>query len=196
MNKTLSIKDGELYNYRGDKIIDRNGHGIMPPVGTIVAIHPDANIISLIDLSHWAFCDGTNGTPDLTNDIFLVGNNIDVNGGSNDGHYHDVTTNNKSTFNVPSISDSSVKNDVSNFLKNHTHSKTDTKTSTNSGHKSGGKATMAGSLANRNHVLPDDVSHIHPFTILGNTVGGVINGSDSLTNMPNYYKVLYYMRIL
>jgi len=100
--ETAKIKDA---NITYEKLADELKH-ILPPVGTIVPIHPDVKTAYLPDSTYWALCDGAtllptgyfntgndSYVPDLTDERLLAGSTAYGIGGDNDSfaHTHDFT---------------------------------------------------------------------------------------------------------
>jgi hypothetical protein len=135
------------------------------PVGGIIMF---SGTISSLD-SAWAICDGTNGTPDLT-DTFVMGtatqSEIGDTGGSADAivvdHTHTAST---------------------NSAGNHRHSIT-----SGSGSSGGGNAADTSSSG---ATVYTGYAGAHSHTVTVNSTGS----SGTNANLPPYYKLAYIMRV-
>ena len=159
------------------------------PIGGIIMF---SGTISSLDAA-WAICDGTNGTPNLT-DTFVMGtatqSEIGDTGGSADAivvnHTHSASTNSAGNHSHTGSTSSAG---------NHRHSAT-----SGSGTSSGGRAadtSNSGATIYTNYAG----AHTHSFTT--NSTGShshtvTVNGAGSSgtnANLPPYYKLAYIMRV-
>ena len=159
------------------------------PVGGIIMF---SGTISSLDAA-WAICDGTNGTPNLT-DTFVMGtatqSEIGDTGGSADAivvnHTHTASTNSAGSHNHTGSTSSAG---------NHRHSIT-----SGSGTSSGGRAA---DTSNTGATIYTNYAGAHTHSFTTNSTGShshtvTVNGAGSSgtnANLPPYYKLAYIMRV-
>lgn len=160
-------------------VINEQYSGVVP-IGAIVMF--SGAIASLP--SGWAFCDGTNGTPDLRNK-FIIGAAADS-GGQANTTVTGSTTKNGGTANAIVVS--------------HTH----TPSVTDSGHFHGTNGTrqvQAGADNSGPYVQQADFNNTGNFYKTSANVTGIsvsidtVGSSGTNANLPPYYALAFIMRI-
>lgn len=150
------------------------------PVGSIM-MH-NGSITKDVLLSYgWAVCDGTNGTPDLTNKFIKGGTSAGTTGGN--------ATITLTTANLPSHSHTyNISSSSTGSAGSHTHSVTSSSTTITQGE--GTTASVVGGVGNTS----SDGSHTHSISTSSTSTSSV--GSGTAFNIePPYYTLIYIMRI-
>lgn len=169
-----------------DKKFVNNTLKVSNPIGTIIPVHPDTKSAYLPDSEYWAACDGVtdlnttyfntgNDTkvPDLTDDRFLMGDNTYGSAGSNNlashthSHNHKWHQVNNSSTASQSYNSGGTLTDISFTV-------------------GGGSAVNAILAAQKNTGGYLDTDY---YTATDSTTSSVVD------NKPQYFSVLFYMRI-
>ena len=173
-----------------------NGYGTIPIGGIIMWSGSIASIPS-----GWALCDGTSGTPNLT-DKFVVGAgsgySVDGTGGSADAIVvsHGHTASSTSTVSDPGHSHTGSTSSVGD----HNHS-TQSNNGTGGNYSGGGNSSNLGGYYNT--TTGGAGAHNHTVTVNSNTTGITVSTSTSVStegssgtnaNLPPYYALAFIMR--
>jgi hypothetical protein len=174
---------------------------MLPPMGSVIGIHPDVKTAYLPDSRYWSPCDGvanlptarfetTHDTkvPDLTDDRFLMGGSAYGTGGNNDGHYHG-----KGDLNIAASG--------SHFHAQGLRSDSTISGAYQFGLSSYNGATYRHAVTNStmgNNPKTSTETHTHTSGDFAGSVGATagVDGDASGANRPKYFKAKYYIRIL
>ena len=169
----------------------------LPPVGSVIGIHPDCTVTP--DSSYWLYWDGATGVlgsnfvarsaeapPNLTDSRFLLGSTAYGVGGSNDTSAHTHTDNFSIDGHAVTVAE----------MPQHRHSWTNRSQGEETAHEVTTKTAQGTSAAGSDVTMyssyqGSDNTHTHG-------VSGAVTSSGSVAsgNIPLYFKVKYYIRIV